>query len=73
MSTKLILLILSWAALIAGIVLIVLHYTVQFPVWWGSAFLAVGAILSLVAVLLRKHEREEAQRAQKARPGDKKK
>lgn len=69
MKTKFVLLILSWAAVLAGVALIILHYTaMRLPVWWGSAFLAVGAVLSLAAVLLRQRERraeEERERAEK--------
>ena len=59
MDSKFILLIISWAAILAGIVLIVLYYTINLSVIYGSACLAVGAIVSLIAVLLRRKEMEE--------------
>ena len=67
MQLKYILLILSWILLLAGIVLIVLSFTVNLSQYYGAVALGLGAILSLVAVILWrrdiKRRDEEAQQA----------
>ena len=67
MDTKYILLIISWAALLAGIVLIVLSFLGMVNAIWGGGCLAVGAILSLIAVILRQKELKRREEEEKRR------
>ena len=75
MDAKFLLLLISWVSVLAGVVLIVLHFTLHLSVVWGSAFLAVGTVASLIAVSLLRRDirRAKEEAAREARHQKKKK
>ncbi len=65
MNAKYILLALAWIFLLAGIVFIVLSFIVDVPEYYGAIAIGIGAVLSLVAVILRQREKKRLEEEEK--------